>query len=160
MLVPTDQPFVPVSSETLQGRLQESPYAEYQVLTTQHYLIFYQSTFAFARDSGRLLEDLYRGLIEVCRRHEIPVHETEFPLVAVIFATERDFRAHKQVEPEVQSYYELFTNRIFFYQQSELDRLNPKVSSLRKPQTVAHEGAHQILSNIGVQPRRVPGPFG
>ncbi len=153
MLVPTDDPFVPVSSESLQERLQKGPYAEYQVLTTRHYLIFYQSTFAFAQDSGRLLEDLYRGLIEVCRKHEISVHETEFPLVAVIFATERDFRAHKQVEPEVQAYYELFTNRIFFYQQSELDRLNPKVSSLRKPQTVAHEGAHQILSNIGVQPR-------
>ena len=25
--------------------------------------------------------------------------------------------------------------------------------ALRKPQTVAHEGAHQILANIGVQPR-------
>ncbi len=118
-----------------------------------HYLIFYQSTFAFAQDSGRLLEDLYRGLIDVCRKHGIPVHETEFPLVAVIFATEHDFRAHKQVEPEVQAYYEFFTNRIFFYQQSDQDRENPKVSALRKPQTVAHEGVHQILSNIGVQPR-------
>jgi uncharacterized protein DUF1570 len=152
-LVPTEAPFVPMTSAALQARLQEGPYAEYQVLTTQHYLIFYQSTFAFAQDSGRLLEDLYRGLIEVCRNRGIPVHETEFPLVAVIFATERDFRAHKQVEPEVQAYYEFFTNRIFFYQQSDQDRENPKVSALRKPQTVAHEGAHQILSNIGVQPR-------
>ncbi len=153
MLVPTDEPFVPITSEALQARLQNGPYAEYQVLTTPHYLIFYQSTFAFAQDSGRLLEDLYRGLIKACRESGISVHETEFPLVAVIFATERDFRAHKQVEPEVQAYYEFFTNRIFFYQQSDQDRQNPKVSALRKPQTVAHEGAHQILSNIGVQPR-------
>ncbi|MGP0065457.1 MAG: DUF1570 domain-containing protein [Isosphaeraceae bacterium] len=152
-LVPTDEPFVPMTNEALQARLQEGPYVEYQVLTTPHYLIFYQSTFAFAQDSGRLLEEQYKGLIEVCRKSGIAVHETEFPLVAVIFATERDFRAHKQVEPEVQAYYEYFTNRIFFYQQSDLDRQNPKVSALRKPQTVAHEGAHQILSNIGVQPR-------
>ena len=27
------------------------------------------------------------------------------------------------------------------------------MAALLKPQTVAHEGAHQILSNIGVQPR-------
>jgi hypothetical protein len=138
MLVPADEPFVPMTSEALQARLQKDTYKEYQVHTTQHYLIFYQSTFAFAQDSGRLLEDLYRGLIDVCRKRGIPVHEAEFPLVAVIFATERDFRAHKQVEPEVQAYYEFFTNRIFFYEQSEEDRENPKVSALRKPQTVAH----------------------
>ena len=74
-------------------------------------------------------------------------------MVAVIFATERDFRAHKQVDPQVQAYYEFFTNRIFFYQKSERDQIEPKVAALLKPQTVAHEGAHQILSNIGVQPR-------
>jgi hypothetical protein len=158
-LVPTIEPFVPVTSEALRARLQKGPYAEYQVLTTQHYVIFFQSKRAFAEASGRLLEDLYRGLTEVCRKHEIPVHETEFPLVAVIFANERDFRAHKQVEREVQAYYEIFTNRIFFYQQSDLDRNNPKVSYLRKPQTVAHEGAHQILANIGVQPRLSEWPF-
>ena len=159
MLVPTDEPFVPMTGDDLRARLQEKPYSDYQVLTTPHYLIFYQSTFAFAQDSGRLLEDLYKGLIEVCRKSKIPVHEAEFPLVAVIFATERDFRAHKQVEPEVQAYYEFFTNRIFFYQQSDQDRQNPRVSALRKPQTVAHEGAHQVLSNIGVQPRLAAWPL-
>jgi hypothetical protein len=92
-------------------------------------------------------------MIDTFRRKEIPVHESEFPLVAVIFATERDFRDHKQVDPQVQAYYEYFTNRIFFYQESERDKLEPKVTALLKPQTVAHEGAHQILSNIGVQPR-------
>jgi hypothetical protein len=152
-LVPAEDPFKPVTKEDLRAHLQAGPYAEYQVLTTEHYLIFYQSSRAFAEDSGRLLEDLYRGLIDVCRKHAIPVHDAEFPLVAVIFATERDFRAHKQVEPEVQAYYEIFTNRIFFYQRSDHDRNDPKVSYLRKPQTVAHEGAHQILANIGVQPR-------
>ena len=38
-------------------------------LTTQHYVIFYQCKLRFAQDSGRLLEDLYRGLIDVCRTH-------------------------------------------------------------------------------------------
>jgi hypothetical protein len=153
MLVPTDEPFVPMSAEDLRVRLQEGTFAEYRVLTTRHYLIFYQSNSDFAETSGRLLDDLYRGLIEVCRKRGIPVHDAEFPLVAVIFATERDFRAHQQVAPEVQAYYEIFTNRIYFYQQSDRDLEAPEVTALRKPQTVAHEGAHQILSNIGVQPR-------
>jgi hypothetical protein len=153
MLVSTADPFVPVTADELRRRLEQDPYKGYGVLTTPHYLIFYQSRLAFAQDSAKLLEDLYRGLTDFCRRHDFPVHESEFPLVAVIFATEQDFRAHKQVDPEVQAYYEIFTNRIFFYEESERDRNEPKLLALRKPQTVAHEGAHQILANIGVQPR-------
>jgi uncharacterized protein (DUF3820 family) len=152
-LVPADEKFQPLSAEQLRDFLHQGPYLDYQVLQTEHYLIFYKSTLPFAKDSGRLLEDLYRGLIDAFRRKEFPVHESEFPLVAVIFATEGDFRAHKKVDPQVRAYYEYFTNRIFFFQKSEKEDLEPKVAALLSPQTVAHEGAHQILSNIGVQPR-------
>jgi Protein of unknown function (DUF1570) len=152
-LVPTKEPFQPLSADLLAKLLQEGPYAEYSLLKTEHYLIFYQSSLAFAQDSGRLLDDLYKGLIDAFRRNGFPVHDTEFPLVAVIFATERDFRQHKSVDPQVQAYYEFFTNRIFFYQKSDRDQIEPKLATLLKPQTVAHEGAHQILSNIGLQPR-------
>jgi hypothetical protein len=152
-LIATDEPFQPFSADQLESVLLAGPYSDFLLLKTDHYLIFYKSTLAFAQDSGRLLEDLYRGLLDTFRRKEFPVHESEFPLVAVIFATESDFRAHKQVDLQVQAYYEFCTNRIFFYQKSDRDRLEPKVAALLKPQTVAHEGAHQILSNIGVQPR-------
>jgi hypothetical protein len=158
-LVPTKDRFVPVTADELRRRLERKPYAGFAVLTTEHYLIFYQSRLAFAQDSARLLEDLYRGLIEFCRRHGLAVHESEFPLVAVIFANEDDFRHHKDVDREVQAYYEIFTNRIFFYEESERDRTEPKLVALRKPQTVAHEGTHQILANIGVQPRLADWPL-
>ncbi len=69
------------------------------LLKTDHYLIFYKSSLAFAQDSGRLLDDLYAGLIDAFRRNGFPVHETEFPLVAVIFATERDFRGSQAGRP-------------------------------------------------------------
>ena len=153
VLVPTDEPFQPLTADQLLPLLHNGPFAGYQLLKTDHYLIFYKSTDSFAKDSGHLLEDLYRGLIDTFRRNHIPVHESEFPLVAVIFATERDFRNHKVVDPQVRAYYEFFTNRIFFFQKSDRDTIEPKVAALLKPQTVAHEGAHQILSNIGVQPR-------
>jgi hypothetical protein len=158
-LVPTDEPFAPLSADQLRELLHQGPYAEYQVLTSPHYLIFYKSTLTFAEDSARLLETLYRGLIDVFRRHDIPVREAEFPLVAVIFATEEDFRSHKEVDREVQAYYEVFTNRIFFYQRSSDDQSEPRLAALRKPQTVAHEGAHQILANLGVQPRLTAWPL-
>jgi len=152
-LIPTDEPFQPLTALQLQTVLHNGPFAEYHLLNSERYLIFYKSSLPFAQDSGRLLDDLYDGLLDAFRRNGFPVHETEFPLVAVIFATESDFRAHKHVDPQVQAYYEFFTNRIFFYQKSARDQLEPKLSSLLKPQTVTHEGAHQILSNIGLQPR-------
>ncbi len=155
LLVPTDDPFRPFTAAELADQLHENKgeFADYPLLKTEHYLIFYKSTRAFAEDSGRLLEDLYRGLISAFERNNLPVHESEFPLVAVIFATEADFRAHKLVDRQVRAYYEYYTNRIFFFQKSDRDAIEPKVAALLKPQTVAHEGAHQILSNIGVQPR-------
>ncbi len=87
-MIPAHEPFVPVTSDELRVRLERKAYAGFAVLTTEHYLIFYQSRLAFAQASGRLLEDLYRGLTEFCRRHGLTVHEPEFPLVAVIFANE------------------------------------------------------------------------
>jgi hypothetical protein len=153
LLVPAEEPFVPLSAEALRARLNESPLGKYQVLSTQHYLIYFKSQPSFAENSGRALEELYRGMIDVFRKHGIPVHDAEFPMVAVIFATEFEFRKHKDVGPEVQACYEFFTNRIFFYERSEQDLLEPKLTALRQPQTVAHEGVHQILANLGVQPR-------
>jgi hypothetical protein len=158
-LFPTEEPFQPLTADQLEPLLHHGPYADYQVLKTEHYLIFYQSSAAFAQDSGRLLEDLYHGLIDAFRRHKIPVHNAEFPLVAVIFATEADFRKHKEVDPQVQAYYEFGSNQIFFYAKSARDRFEPKVAALLRAQTVAHEGAHQILSNIGLQPRPCAWPI-
>jgi hypothetical protein len=153
MLIPTDEPFRPFTAEQLLPRLQNGPLQGFQVHQTPHYLIFYQSSQAFAESSGRLLEDLYRRLLDAFRKHKMPVHDAEFPLVAVIYRTEREFRASRPVEPEVQAFYEIYTNRITFYETSENDAHSPELSALRKPQTVAHEGTHQILQNIGVRPR-------
>jgi hypothetical protein len=153
MLIPTKALFRPFTADELLPRLQNGPLRGFRVHRTPHYLIFYQSSQAFAESSGRLLEDLYRRLLDAFRKHKMPVHDAEFPLVAVIYRTEREFHASRPVEPEVQAFYEIYTNRITFYETSENDAHAPELSALRKPQTVAHEGTHQILQNIGVHPR-------
>ncbi len=153
MLVPTAEPFQPFSAEELLERLQKGPLGSYQVYQTRHYLIFYQSSKGFAQASGRWLEDLYKRLLDAFHKHKVPVHEAEFPLVAVIYRSERDFRASIQVDAEVQAVYEIYTNRIHFFEESERDEKAPELSALRKPQTVVHEGTHQVLQNIGVHPR-------
>ena len=118
-----------------------------------HYLVFYQGSRSSPRPSAELLERLHDGLTGTLKKNGLPVAPIEFPLVAVIFATEDEFRASRRVAPEVQAYYEILSNRIYFYEKSRRDQESPEVSALRKPQTVAHEGTHQILHNVGLQPR-------
>ena len=149
----TDEPFVPVGIDALRATLQDEDFPTSRVIQTPHYLVFYQGTEPFARASADLLERLHGGLTETLKRHKLPVVPAEFPLVAVIFRSEEDFRASRKVAPDVQAYYDILSNRIYFYESSRRDQDSPEVSALRKPQTVAHEGTHQILHNVGIQPR-------
>ena len=155
----TDEPFVPSKIDDLERTLHDGEYATFRVVKTAHYLVFYQSSERFARDSADLLEKLYERLSGALRKQKIPVAEAEFPLVAVIFRSEDDFRANREIAREVQAYYEILSNRIFFYEKGKRDSAAPEVSAFRKPQTVAHEGTHQILHNIGIQPRMSPWPI-
>ncbi|WP_165072449.1 DUF1570 domain-containing protein [Paludisphaera rhizosphaerae] len=159
MLVPTDEPFKPLTADEMSDRLLTGPFSGFKLHRTKHYLILYQSDpgqpdgDAFAKSNGVLLEDLYERLSAAFRNHDMSVHEAEFPLVAVIFKKEEDFRAFRPVAPDVQAYYEIYTNRIFLYETPSGRRSGPEVDALLKPQMTAHEGTHQILQNIGVQPR-------
>lgn len=153
-LVETDAPFVPMTPDAMRQDLLEDPdFAAFRVHQTTHYLVVYQSSEPFARASAELLEKLHDGLTLALKKNGLPVEPMEFPLVAVIFATEDDFRADRRVARDIQAYYEIRSNRIYLYEKSSRDQDSPEVSALRRPQTVAHEGTHQILHNVGVQPR-------
>lgn len=152
-MVFTDQPFHPLTADELLVSLKDGPYRHFGLIRTEHYLVFYTCTPEFARQSGQLLESLYRGLTRKFRELDLPVHDAEFPLVAVVFRNETEFRERRAVAKEVQAYYEVQSNQIFLFETRDRDLEAPEVAAMRKPQTVAHEGTHQILMNIGVQPR-------
>lgn len=155
----TDAPFVPLSRNELREQLATGPYRHFQVHETDHYVIFFQSTPQFAKVSGIILESLYQGLLKAFSERGLDVHESEFPLTAVIFRNESDFREHYPVAPDVQAYYEAISNRIFLFETRDRDLESPEIAARRKPQTVAHEGTHQVLANIGVQPRLADWPI-
>lgn len=159
-LAETDEPFHPATREQIRTELtQAGPFADFKFLQSDHYLVLYQSSTPFAEASIKLLESLYENLSDAFHKRELPIHETEFPLVAIIFRTEKQFRAHQPVDADVQAYYEILSNRIYLYEQSDRDQQAPEVAALRKPQTVAHEGTHQILQNIGIHPRLAAWPL-
>src|SRR5262249_2029540 len=127
----TDEPFRPATKEQIRQQLtRSSPFADYQVLESEHYLVLYQSSAPFAEASIKRLENLYKNLSEAFRKRDLPIHDAEFPLVAIIFQTEAQFRAHQQVDADVQAYYEILSNRIYLYETSEHDQQSPEVAAL------------------------------
>lgn len=154
-----DEPFVPLTKHALLERLKQGPLAHFDSIETDHYLILYESSRSFAESSARLLESLYAGLMRRFKERGFDVHEAEFPLVAIVFANEANFRAHRAIDPAVEAYYDVVTNQITLYESKPADALDPATAAMRKPQTVAHEGTHQILQNIGVQPRLAAWPL-
>jgi hypothetical protein len=154
----TDEPFVIETPEDVADRLMQGPFRGFRLHKTAHYLVLYQGGEAFAVASGQLLESLYDGLTAKLREKGLTVHEAEFPLVAIIFRNEAEFRAQAPVAEDVQAYFNIATNQILLYEQSDRDRSAPDVEARKRPQTVAHEGTHQILQNIGLHPRLAPWP--
>jgi hypothetical protein len=93
------------------------------------------------------------GVQKFAEDHGMDVHDPEVPLVAIMFRTEREFREHSKLPRGVVAYYNILTNRIVMCEESPLWRIRRDLAIQRAISTIAHEGAHQILHNIGVQQR-------
>ena len=57
------------------------------------------------------------------------------------------------------AYYHTLTNRVVMHEESRLKSLNPELALKQKINTIAHEGVHQLLHNIGVQTRMSAWPM-
>jgi hypothetical protein len=55
--------------------------------------------------------------------------------------------------PGVVAYYHITSNQVVMYEEWELWKIKPELAIQESISTIAHEGAHQILHNIGVQQR-------
>ena len=138
----------PYTSGELQALLHENngPFAEYQVLQTDHYLIFY-SRHALCQDSRRLLEDLYHGLIDTFGRNKFRSTNPSSPWWP------SSSRPRKTSEPTKESIHKSAPTTSISPTASSSSRspsgrpIEPKVSALLNPQTVAHEGSPDPLEH-------------
>ena len=68
----------------MQIRLQEELGPGFEVYRTQHYVIFYNSSEAYAKQVGALFEQLYRSFFIFWKNQRWELPEPEYPLVAVV----------------------------------------------------------------------------
>ena len=149
---PSDRKFEPLEKNKLIARLA-AEFPSFKTKASNHYIYVYNSSDEFQFGTGRILESMLpgvKGWAEGCR---MEVKEPALPLVVVMFRTETEFNRHRRMPAGVVAYYDPVTNRVFMYEQSRLSQIRPDLALGQAISTIAHEGVHQILHNIGVQQR-------
>lgn len=149
---PTDRKFEPLTLDELMSRLR-TEFPGFKVGKTTHYVYVYDCSEEFAFGTSRILETMLPGVKGWAELQKLPAHNPTVPLVAVMFQNEDDFQKYRRMPDGVVAYYHTLSNRVFMYEQSRLARVRPDLAVQQAISTVAHEGAHQILHNIGVQQR-------
>lgn len=150
---PTDRPFTGLSADDLAARLAAGDFKDFHVKKSARYLFVYDTSEEFARVAARILETMFRGVVLSARAARLEVHEPETPLVVVMFRTEDELQRYRRMPPGMAAYYHTVENRVYLFEEPKRAALEPELYLRQKLATIAHEGAHQILNNIGVQQR-------
>lgn len=149
----TERPFQPIAKDELEQRLTSTEFKGFNAKQTRRYLYIYNTSENFAIVTSRILETMFRGVVQHAQAQRIEVTEPDVPLVAIMFRTEEEFQRHRRMPPGVVAYYHILSNQIVMYEESKLGNIKPELAIQQSISTIAHEGAHQILHNIGVQTR-------
>jgi len=167
-------PFEPFSRQEMSKRLLAELPDGFDVHPTAHYLIFYDTSKAYAYWCGSLFERLYMAFTNYWRRKGFELSEPEFPLVAVVFAEKNSYLKHSQpalgeAAGEIIGYFNLRTNRMTMYdltgiealarfrrQRGTIGQINQilaRPEAARQVSTIVHEATHQIAFNCGLHTR-------
>jgi Protein of unknown function (DUF1570) len=149
---PTERPFEPTSKEQIVAALT-TEFSGFKITSTNHYIFVSSASEEFTFGASRILETMLPGVKGYAELNRIPVQNPKFPLVVVMFKTEKDFQKYRRMPDGVVAYYHPLSNRVFMYEQSKLAEVRPDLAIQQAISTIAHEGVHQILHNIGVQQR-------
>ncbi len=173
-----DKPFAPFARDELAKQLAaELP--GFKPHQTQHYLIYYNTSPAYAHWVGSLFEGLHKAFYNYWTRRGAVLHESQFPLVAIVFDGQESFARHARAEigdtaNSIIGYYNLKTNRMTMYDLTGVEsaglatarnaaaRINQILSQPGAERTVAtivHEATHQLAFNSGLQVRFADVPF-
>ncbi len=156
LTTPTDDPFEPMSMDEVRDQwLADERLAKLGMKSIQskRFLFLYNTSDSYIRATRTILETMYPAVRKYFQRTKIDTYEPEFPLVVIAFATDDQFQEFKRMPEGVVAYYDSAVNSVSMYEQSRLNRVAPQVAIMNSISTVAHEGVHQILHNIGVQQR-------
>ena len=167
-------PFKPLTRDEMTKRVLAQLPQGFEVHATKHYLIFYDTSSAYAKWCGSLFEELYQAFTNYWTRNGFELTEPEFPLVAVVFADKQSYLKFSQPElggagESIIGYFSLTSNRMTMYDLTGLEsqgrghgrvgmsaqvkQILAQPEALRTVSTIVHEATHQIAFNCGLHTR-------
>ena len=150
----TERPFVAEPKTALAERLTaRGPLAGFQTRLTDDYLFIYNTSEEFETVTRRILIRMLPAMRGYAKNRDIATVAPEVPLVVVMFRTDEQFQNYRRMPRGVVAYYNTLSNQVVMYEQSRINETNPEIAKQQRLSTIAHEGVHQILHNIGVQKR-------
>lgn len=171
---PLDRDYTPLAADEL-GKLllTEKGREGFQILTTKHYVLCYNTSRDYAQWCGALFERLYAGFHNFWKQRGLTLHEPEFPLVAILFADQKQYAAFatRDAGPDTASalgYYAIGSNRMVLYDQlttngkpakSQAEIQRRFAAAPYNIATVVHEATHQIAFNSGLHVRFADNPL-
>jgi len=156
--------FEPYSTAELKQRLKKYFGNRYDISTTEHFVVIHPK--GGTEFWAKPFERHFQRLNDYFRSHGFETTEPEFPLVAIVLRSRKEFdlRLDKEAsfDKNIFGYYSTKSNRITTYAPA-VALLTPEGARqtagwLEKSSTIVHEVAHQIAYNCGVHNRftRVP----
>ena len=152
----TNQPFASQDLRSITADLQSEFGNSYRIRNASPYLVI-----AKANQIGTWCDRFQRfhhSIRLFCSTRGIPVRDPEFPLIAIVLASRKDFEQYAHLEgseipPNCVGYYSQRTNRIALY---ESEGANATESTL---ETICHEATHQFAFNTGLHQRLAATPL-
>jgi hypothetical protein len=175
-----EKPFAPYSPEEVEMQILAELPPDFDVYDTRHYLIFYDTSRAYAQWCGALFERLHWAFMNYWDYRDFELEESQFPLVAIIFSNQNDFKRYAREEvgegavEAISAYYNLQTNRMVLYDMTgteqrrrgggrmtaaQINRILSHPRAASNVSTIVHEATHQIGFNCGLHQRFSPFPL-
>ncbi len=168
-----DTPFKLFSGDQLHRRLLEQLPEGFQIHSTAHYLVCYNTSLAYAEWCGTLFERLYWAFKNFWTRKGLTLHDPEAPLVTVIFDRQEAYANYVRKElgeatPNIVAFYSLQSNRVTMYDltgthglpgggrlgtSTQINQILMDPGAERMVATVIHEATHQLAYNCGMHTR-------
>ena len=170
----TADQFAPFTAEKLADHLQDELGLGFHITKTKHYVIAANTSPAYTKWCGRLLERLQTAFLVYWRRAGWELNEPQTPLPVIIFADQQQFAEYATLDagPAIatkKGYYSIRTNRVILADltavptkgsaDSDAEILRRVESSLFNLVTVVHEATHQIAFNCGMHTRYADNPM-
>jgi hypothetical protein len=167
------EPFRPLTHVALAKQLQAELGGGFEVVIKKHYVICTSARREYAEWCGALFERLHLSFHNYWKQRGMKLAEPEFPLIALIFAGEKEFAAFATKDAgadaaTAKGYYSIATNRMVLYDLTAADAkpignaadIDRQLAAVPyNIATVIHEATHQIAFNSGMHTRYADNPL-